>query len=111
DMDWLVTAFPVIRNTVEDDLGTVRDASGLFKGESSFLDWREQTYPAWMDNVDISQSLCLGTNLVYFRTFEILSLMASTLGQSKDAEKYSKLAHEVKVAIDAHLWDQDKGYY
>ncbi len=111
DTDWLVTAFPIIRNTVEDDLGTVRDASGLFKGESSFLDWREQTYPAWMDNVDISQSLCLGTNIVYFRTFEILSLMSSTLGLSEDAEKYRKLAQEVKVAIDTHLWDQDKGYY
>ena len=31
-------------------------ATGMVKNESSFLDWRQQTYPAWMQPADIYQS-------------------------------------------------------
>ena len=41
-------------------------------GESSFLDWREQTYPRWMQPADIYSSQALGTNAVHFRTYQIL---------------------------------------
>ena len=47
DQDWLREAFEVIKNSVEDDLNTiVSPHNGLFLGESSFLDWRKQTYPS-----------------------------------------------------------------
>ena len=46
DKLWLQTAFEVIKNSIEDDLQTAYDKeTGLVHGESSFLDWREQTYP------------------------------------------------------------------
>nr|MBD3622362.1 glycogen debranching protein [Sunxiuqinia sp.] len=68
DRQWLHAAFKVIRNTLEDDYKTLRDEqTGLYRGESSFLDWREQTYPWWMSNVDIYISENLGTNVVHYQ--------------------------------------------
>ena len=52
------TACTVIKNTLDDDYKTLRDEkTGMYHGESSFLDWREQTYPKWMSNMDIYVSV------------------------------------------------------
>ena len=46
---WLQQSYAVIRNSILDDEQVVMDpATGLAHGESSFMDWREQTYPRWM---------------------------------------------------------------
>lgn len=112
DMEWLKQTYHIIGNTLNDDLQTVYDQNtGLFKGESSFLDWREQTYPNWMDNVDISQSLNLGTNVVYARVLEILSFMAAELGEGVASEQYSEMAESVRSAINENLWNSEKSYY
>ncbi len=112
DMEWLEQAYGVISNTLTDDFQTVYDeTTGLFKGESSFLDWREQTYPHWMDNVDISQSLNLGTNVVYSRALEILSMMAAELGEEVAGMQYAEKAELVRTAINDHLWNDEKDYY
>lgn len=80
DKDWLQKSFSIIKNSALADLETVRDKqTGLFNGESSFLDWREQTYPLWMDPKDIYSSKNLGTNAVHFQTYKILTAMASEL--------------------------------
>lgn len=112
DVEWLNQTYNIISNTLNDDLKTVYDEnSGLFKGESSFLDWREQTYPNWMDNVDISQSLNLGTNVVYSRVLDILSKMAAELDEDVASEQYSERAESVRGAINANLWNSEKNYY
>ena len=86
DMDWLKKSYNIIKNSAEDDLNTVFDKStGLFRGESSFLDWREQTYPRWMDPKDIYSSENLGTNAVHYQAFVILAKMAKILGESSEA--------------------------
>ena len=109
---WLDYCYKVIKNTVEDDRIIVFDKStNLYKGESSFLDWRIQTYPRWMDNTDIYSSLNLGTNLVHYKTLRILSQMASILNQEEDKSKYASWANELKGAINTRLWNQEKGYY
>jgi hypothetical protein len=78
-------------------------------GESTFLDWREQTYPRWMDPKDIYQSQALGTNAVHFRTFQIIAEMATVLGGNPEA--YYKTAERIKSGINTYLWLEDKGYY
>lgn len=41
---WLEKIYPVIRRSLEDDYTVVRDqATGLIRGETSFIDWREQS--------------------------------------------------------------------
>ncbi|MEH0156768.1 glycogen debranching protein [Limibacter armeniacum] len=109
DKQWLKEAFEIIRNTVEDDFKNVMAKDGLVKGETSFLDWRKQEYPRWMDNVGISQTEALGTNVVHYATWNILAKMAKELGEP--ADQYRKAAVDLKQAINKELWQEDKGFY
>lgn len=110
DRDWLQEAFLIIKNSVDDDEKTLYDpTSGLYSGESSFLDWREQTYPKWMSNMDIYVSQNLGTNVVHYRTHQILAEMAKILGEPYLI--YQNKAEKIKAGINKRLWMPDKGYY
>ena len=110
--DWLQQAYPIIKNSVEDDINIAYDkTTGLVKGESSFLDWREQTYPKWMQPADIFESECLGTNAVHFKANKVLSEMATVLNQKEVAEKHAAIAEKIKKAINTYLWQPAKGYY
>ena len=110
DRTWLEKAYQIIKNSVEDDLHVAFSREkGMFHGESSFLDWREQSYPKWMEPVDIYESFNLGTNAVHYETWNILSKMAGIIGQP--AEKYRKIADSVRTGINHYLWMEDKGYY
>ncbi len=112
DRDWLRTVYEPIRRSAETDRRVVFDErTGLYRGESSFIDWREQSYPAWMQPADIYESKCLGTNAVHYRTLDILGKMARTLGKPADAERYAAQAAQLKTAINDRLWIEERGYY
>lgn len=112
DLGWLKYAFEVVKNSAEADLSVAfNPATGLFKGESSFLDWREQTYPRWMQPADIFESECLGTNAVHFQAYMVLSKMAGILGETALKSRYEKVAADVKRGINEHLWVKEKNYY
>ncbi|QCK15418.1 alpha-L-rhamnosidase-related protein [Mangrovivirga cuniculi] len=110
EKEWLKESYEIIKNTLEDDRKTLYNSNtGLYKGESSFLDWREQTYPKWMDNRDIFYSENLGTNAVHYEAHVILSEMAKELGENH--EKFSEIAKKIKEGIDKYLWMNEKGYH
>ncbi len=110
DRDWLNEVYPIIKNTLEDDYKTLYDEeTGLYRGESSFLDWREQTYPKWMDNRDIYESQNLGTNVVHYQAHRILAEMARIKGEPY--EKYEMRAYGIKKGINALLWLKEQGFY
>lgn len=109
DTNWLYQAFEIIKNTVEADMLVIRDTSGLYRGESAFMDWREQSYPRWMGWCDIGQSLCLCTNIVHYQTLIVLQHMAKELGQP--FEKYATSANNIKNLINEQMWMPEKGYY
>ncbi len=112
DREWLEEIYQVIKKSIDDDFQVIRDPeTGLFKGESSFLDWREQSYPRWMDNADIYNSENLGTNIAHFKAHYILAQMAKELGKINIAALYGKRADSIKKAINEHLWIKDRGYY
>ncbi len=110
DRGWLKKAYNIARNSAMDDLRTLVDPeTGLFHGESTFLDWREQTYPRWMDPKDIFQSEDLGTNAVQYETYRILAKMAGLMGKSPAL--YLKTAGRIKEGINKYLWVPGEGYY
>lgn len=112
DFDWMKSLYPVIKKSMETDLQTVYDKeTGLAMGESSFIDWREQSYPKWMQPADIFKSKCLGTNAIHYQALNILSKMAKTLNKQDDCARYSQKAAALKAAINKYLWMPDKGYY
>ena len=104
--------YPIVRQSAQDDEQNARDpATGLMRGESSFLDWREQTYPRWMQPADIYQSENLGTNAVHYQARVVLAQMAVRLGDAPAAARYQQQAVALKAAINQHLWQADRGYY
>jgi hypothetical protein len=110
DRDWLRRAYDVIRRSAEADLHAAFDpGTGLVMGETSFMDWREQSYPRWMDPRDIAQSAAVGTNVVHFATYRILADMARALGEP--AERWTGVADGVRRAIGEHLWQPERGGY
>lgn len=112
DFDWMKSLYPAIQKTMETDLITVYDQeTGLAMGESSFIDWREQSYPKWMQPADISNSKCLGTNAIHFQALNILSKMAKVLNKPDDYIRYSQKAESLKKAINKYLWMPELGYY
>ncbi|MGZ3859797.1 MAG: alpha-L-rhamnosidase-related protein [Flavisolibacter sp.] len=112
DRDWLQEAYRIIRNSLEDDEKNIADGqTGLRKGESSFLDWREQTYPKWMQPVDIAESECLGTNAVHYQAHKVLAEMALALGEKTTADQYFRAAQQIKNSINRYLWQPARQYY
>jgi hypothetical protein len=112
DQGWLEEAFAIIRQSVEDDMQNIYDPeTGLVKGESSFLDWREQTYPRWMQPADIFESECLSTNAIHYQANVILAKMAQALNHHEVAKKHLEVAETIKAGINHYLWLPDKGYY
>lgn len=85
---------------------------GLYRGETSFLDWREQTYPDWTkDNVVfIGQSFALSTNVLHYEALRLAARMASQRGDNR-AKQYTAQADALKQAINAHFWRADRGMY
>lgn len=112
DEEWLKESFVIIKNSIEDDLATAYDPeTGLVKGESSFLDWRDQTYPKWMQPADIFESECLGTNAVHYQANIVLSNMAALMKEPEVSNKHLLMADRIKNGINRFLWMPDKGYY
>lgn len=110
DKEWLAQAYEIIKASLEDDMLVVWNPKyQLMRGEQSYLDWREQTYPRWMQPKDIYESMCLGTNVVFAQAFEVLSLMSEELGT--DGNKYAIMSETIKNSINNNLWASDKGYY
>jgi glycogen debranching enzyme len=112
DQEWLKYAYPIIKNSIEHDIKNIYDPrTGLVKGESSFLDWREESYPYWMQPAEIYQSECLGTNAVHYQANKVLVEMANILHDKTTAEKHTKIAANIKKGINRYLWLPEKGYY
>lgn len=112
DKDWLRTAYDIVRNSLLQDEATVYDSNtGLVRGESSFLDWREEEYPRWMQPADIAMSECLGTNALFFQANTIAARMAQLCGDKEHAQHFQEQAAKIKDGINQHLWIEDKGYY
>lgn len=112
EKEWLDRIYPVIRNTVEDDRIVAYDpVTKLMRGETSYLDWREQEYPVWMQPNDIYQSETLGTTLVHYQSLRILSDICRLEGQPREATKYAQWASDLAEGINRQLWQEERGYY
>lgn len=112
DKEWLAEAHKVIAATLEDDMLMVWNPDRkMMRGEQTYLDWREQTYPKWMQPKDIYESMCLGTNVVFAEAFSIMARMEEELGLTGGREKYLEMARTLRSSINSNLWIPNLGYY
>ncbi|HEX5953667.1 MAG TPA: Six-hairpin glycosidase-like protein, partial [Rhodanobacteraceae bacterium] len=102
-----------LKDTLTQDREYAFDARmGLYRGETSFLDWREQTYPEWTKNnvVFIGQSFALSTNVLHYEALQLAARMAAQRGDAR-AQQYATQADALKQAINTHFWRADRGMY
>ncbi|APR83945.1 Isopentenyl-diphosphate delta-isomerase [Minicystis rosea] len=107
-------AYEAIVNTAEHDRLVVWDAKdGLYRGEQSFLDWREQSYPAWTatDTVQIGMSKALGTNIGHMVLLDVASKLATEKGDAAASQKYQGQATALADAIRARFYLADRQMY
>ena len=111
DRQWLKYIYPIIRDSFERDFKVTYTPDNLIKGETSFIDWREQSYPRWMQTADIYNSEAMNTAVVHAAGLDILSRIAADLGDKTAAAKYADQSARVAKSINDHFWMEDKGYY
>ncbi|HEY5804044.1 MAG TPA: Six-hairpin glycosidase-like protein [Lysobacter sp.] len=102
-----------LTDTLAQDRSFVFDESvGLYRGETSFLDWREQSYPRWTANDVgfIAQSFALSTNVLQYQALRLGEQMATRRGDAR-AVTYARQAEALAKAIDRAFWREDRGLY
>ena len=103
-----------LQDTLTQDRQYAYDASfGLYRGETSFMDWRQQSYPAWTaDNVRfIAQSYALSTNVLHYEALQLAATLAEAHHKATAANDYRTDAAALKQAINTHFWRADRGMY
>ena len=107
-------AFKALANTIENDRVAAFDsATGLYSGEQSFLDWRDQSYASWIvsDLASLATSKALSTNVAHYKALTLGASLAREHGQAALADKYARWATELKAAINQQLWLADANLY
>jgi hypothetical protein len=111
---FLDDAWQILRDTIEYDRKVIYDPKdGLYRGEQSFLDWREQTYPGWTkDNVlAIAKSKTLSTNIGHYQILKTAAELAAQKGLADKAKQYTAWADALKTAINQEFYLESKGLY
>ncbi len=111
---FLENAWQIMQDTIEHDRRIIFDSDdGLYRGEQSFLDWREQTYPGWTkDNVlAIAKSKTLSTNIGHYALLKAAANLAHYKGLSEQQNCYADWADALKKAINKEFYIESKGLY
>ena len=104
DTAWLAWCVEVLQATLAQDAAVLPAEEPLRPGETSFLDWREQSYPDWMTPADIASSYAFGTNVVHYLCRQLLGRMLRELGREKDAAACVEQATALSAAIREKFW-------
>ncbi|MES2898581.1 MAG: esterase [Pseudomonadota bacterium] len=107
-------ALLALSNTIDNDrLAAFDAATGLYTGEQSFLDWRDQSYAAWItsDLASMASSKALSTNVAHYKALTLAAKLAREQGDTKRAQRYQLWAAQLKSAINRHLWLPQAGMY
>ncbi len=102
-----------LQATLAQDRAMVFDPrTGLYRGETSFLDWREQTYPDWtrQDVRFIGDAFALSTNVLHYQALRLAERFAGERGDAR-ATEYAAWADALARQIDARFWREDAGMY
>ncbi|WP_332878212.1 alpha-L-rhamnosidase-related protein [Massilia sp. S19_KUP03_FR1] len=109
-----VTALKALSNTIENDrIAAFDPRDGLYTGEQSFLDWREQSYGRDIetDLARMATAKALSTNVAHYKALTLAANLAADQSDSARAQRYAAWAAQLKTAINARFWLEDAGMY
>ncbi len=107
-------ALAALTNTIENDRLAAFDAEdGLYTGEQSFLDWRDQSYASWIvdDLASMASAKSVSTNAAHYQALTLTARLARESGDAARAARYEGWASKLKLAVNARLWLPDAGMY
>jgi len=107
-------ALQALSNTIDNDrIAAFDQASGLYTGEESFLDWRDQSYASWIpaDLASMASSKALSTNVGHYQALTLAARLAREQGDKARAARYDGWAKDLKRAINQRFWMADEGMY
>ena len=99
DKQWLAWCVQVLEATLAQDAAVLPADVLLRPGETSFIDWREQSYPDWMTPADIAASYAFGTNVLHYLCRQLMARMLRELDREKEAAVYTEQAAALGSAI------------
>lgn len=105
-------AYAALVRTIAHDRDVVFDsARGLYRGESSFLDWREQSYPDFTreDVGLIAQSESLSTNVLHLHAIELAARLAAERGELTEQARLAADATALRARIREAFWSEARG--
>lgn len=111
DEAWLAESADIISATLEQDAQVLPQRSPLVPGESTFIDWREQSYPDWATPAHIGATYALGTNVVHAMCRRLHMRMLRLLGRSREAEQRAAEYETLVEAINRTFWSRANQQY
>lgn len=111
DRAWLEESVNVLEATLEQDDAVLQRHGGLMPGETSFLDWREQSYPDGTTPADIGSSCAFGTHVLHVICRQLTARMQRELGREKEASHWAKEAAELARVVEAGFWSRANRCY
>ena len=108
------TALKALANTIDNDRVAAFDPrDGLYTGEQSFLDWREQSYGAGIadDLARMASAKALSTNVAHYKALTLAAQLAGEQGRPEQAARYAGWAGALKAAINKRFWLDEAGLY
>lgn len=111
DREWLQQSADIISATLEQDARVLPTNSPLVPGESTFIDWREQSYPDWATPAHIGATYALGTNVVHAMCRRLHMRMLHLLGRRQEAERREAEYEQMVEAINATFWSRANQQY
>lgn len=93
-----------LEQTLQLDRETAFDERmGLYRGETSFLDWREQTYPQWTrdDVTFLGESFALSTNVLHYQALRQLAALKT----GAERQDWQRRAARLKQRIVQVFWE------
>lgn len=113
DATWTAWAADVILATLNEDARVLPpvDEHPLRSGETSFLDWRNQSYPDGTSMADIGASYAFGTNVLHAIGRHIAALLLKQLGRKAEAETMQAESAAITAAIQHRFYNAATGRY
>ncbi len=117
--DHLKYFYDICENTIMQDMNVCYDKeAGLFRGETSGTDWRDQTYPDWTSETvnnglnNIAESKATSVNVYYVKVLEIMSKAAAILGKDQETQnRWAEMSQQLEEKISERLWNNNLGLY
>lgn len=113
DEKWSAWAAEVILATLAEDARVLPpiETCPLRPGETSFLDWRMQSYPDGMSIADIGASYAFGTNVLHAIARHIAAILLKQQGRTAEAEQLQAESAAICAAIQKHFYMEGPGQY